>query len=314
MRHLTSLKVCGHPTKSIHSCSNRDILSLEFYVSIRDSLLQRFRHANQTCTEELALIALALRASEKRTSTLVKGQLSCGAWSTSSVVGPPNAFHTAFAILALRSHPDPALDLPIHRGLEWLAALQPTESHWLWKWKFRFFDRQVRFDPDKFGWPWIPGTVSWVAPTALSMLAFREVQITPQRLRSATAMLLDRACPSGGWNAGNSVVFDVALDPHPDFTAMALLALRDLVAPTSDPIRKALAYLPIRLASSHSIYSLAWGTMALAVHQSPQTELLRCRLEEIAASPQSMRLPPRILALASLALEHPTFTFREFSG
>ena len=312
MRHLTSLKVWGHPTKSIHSCSNRSILSLEFYVSIRDSLLQRFRHANQTCTEELALIALALRASEKRTSALVKSQLSCGAWSTSSVVGPPNAFHTAFAILALRSHTDPALELPVHRGLEWLAALQPIESHWLWKWKFRFFDRQVRFDPDKAGWPWIPGTVSWVAPTALSMLAFHAAKTTPQRLDSATAMLLDRACTRGGWNAGNSVVFDIALDPHPDFTAMALLALRDLAAPTSDPIRKALAYLPIRLATSHSIYSLAWGTMALAAYQSPQTELLRRRLEEVAARPQSMHLPPRILALACLALEQPVFTFREF--
>ena len=302
------------PQNPSHFCGNRGIQSLEFYVPIRDALLQQFRGATPSSTEEAALVALALRASEQRTSDLVKGQLSSGAWTASPAIGPPNAFHTAFAILALLSHPDPALDLPIHLGLEWLAALQPTESHWLWKWKFRFFDRQVRFDPDKAGWPWIPGTVNWVAPTALSMLAFRAAQIMPQRLESATAMLLDRTCPSGGWNAGNSVVFDVALDPHPDFTAMALLALRDLVAPTSDPIRKALAYLPIRLATSHSIYSLAWGIMALAAHQSPQTEILRRRLEEIAAKPQSLRLPPRILALASLALEHPTFTFREFSA
>jgi hypothetical protein len=40
-------------------------------------------------------------------------------------------------------------------------------------------------------------------------------------------MLLDRACPGGGWNAGNGVVYGTALAPHPDDTAIALLALRD---------------------------------------------------------------------------------------
>ncbi len=37
-------------------------------------------------------------------------------------------------------------------------------------------------------------------------------------------MLLDRVCPGGGWNAGNGVVYGVALAPHPDDTAIALLA------------------------------------------------------------------------------------------
>ena len=38
---------------------------------------------------------------------------------------------------------------------------------------------------------------------------------------------MDRACPGGGWNAGNGVVYGTALAPHPDDTAIALLALRD---------------------------------------------------------------------------------------
>jgi hypothetical protein len=32
-------------------------------------------------------------------------------------------------------------------------------------------------------------------------------------------MLLDRMCPGGGWNAGNSVVYGVPLTPHIDATA-----------------------------------------------------------------------------------------------
>jgi hypothetical protein len=38
-------------------------------------------------------------------------------------------------------------------------------------------------------------------------------------------MMLDRKCPDGGWNAGNGVVFGVALAPHIDANAIALLAL-----------------------------------------------------------------------------------------
>jgi hypothetical protein len=39
-------------------------------------------------------------------------------------------------------------------------------------------------------------------------------------------MLLDRMCPGGGWNAGNSVVYGVGLAPHIDATSPALAGLR----------------------------------------------------------------------------------------
>jgi hypothetical protein len=293
--------------------TNGGIWSVVFCMSVRDRVLQRLRVVIPRCTEEAALVALALRAVEFDTTALIRGQLRCGAWTVSPSVGQPNAFHTALAILALRSRPDQTARLAAHRGLAWLAAFQPAESHWLWKWKFRYFDRQVRFDPDKCGWPWVPGTVSWVAPTALSMLAFRAWQFENSRLERATAMLLDRACPGGGWNAGNSVVFGVALDPHVDFTAMALLALYGRIPANAEPIRKALEYLANRLTECDSVYSLAWGAMALRVHHDPQTERVRERLEEILTGPQTNHLTPRVHALAALALENPLFTFQELS-
>ena len=37
-------------------------------------------------------------------------------------------------------------------------------------------------------------------------------------------MLLDRMCPGGGWSAGNSVVYGVALAPHIDAKSIALAA------------------------------------------------------------------------------------------
>jgi hypothetical protein len=40
-------------------------------------------------------------------------------------------------------------------------------------------------------------------------------------------MLIDRACPDGGWNAGNGIVLGTALAPHIDTTAIAVLALKE---------------------------------------------------------------------------------------
>jgi hypothetical protein len=55
------------------------------------------------------------------------------------------------------------------------------------------------------------------------LVAGRELD---SRLRLGIEMLLDRACPQGGWNAGNAVVYGVPLRPHVDTTALALAALR----------------------------------------------------------------------------------------
>jgi hypothetical protein len=240
---------------------------------------------------------------------LIQSQRRSGGWSEFANVGPPSAFHTALALLALRPYresPHSVLDL----GFRWLFDLQGRESHWLWRWKFRFFDRQVQFDPLKSGWPWVAGTVSWVAPTALSILAHRAWRRESPRLPSAIAMLVDRACPAGGWNAGNSVVFGVALDPQPDFTAMALLALRDSIHAEEPLIARSLDYLASRFDGSPAPYSIAWSAMALATYDHPRADYLRTRLEG-AAMPKLNELPCRTLALAALALETPVYTFRE---
>ena len=46
------------------------------------------------------------------------------------------------------------------------------------------------------------------------------------RIELGHAMLLDRMCPGGGWNAGKSVVRGVALAPHIDATSIALAGFR----------------------------------------------------------------------------------------
>jgi hypothetical protein len=123
-------------------------------------------------------------------------------------------------------------------------------------------------------------------------------------------MLLDRACPQGGWNAGNSVVFGVNLDPHPDFTAMAVLALRGCGPAYEILLNRSLNYLATRLEGSSSPYSLAWAVMALSANGHRDAGHLRRQLECCAAA-RSDALSQRVLALAALALEDPPYLFQE---
>jgi len=153
------------------------------------------------------------------------------------------------------------------RAIRWLLHSRGWESHWLWKWKFRTTDRRVRFDPGKFGWPWMPKTVSWVVPTSYSLLALRncipgsQENLHQVRVRRGVEMLYDRICPQGGWNAGNGVVYGHPLAPHPDATAIALLALGG--EPVNDFVTASLEWLERRAQFCFAPWSLAWTILAL---------------------------------------------------
>ena len=278
-------------------------------MSIRLQVLNRLKSVSHNGIEDLALSLLALRDSgADDPAALLQAQNGSGGWCPITGKGEPGVFHTALALLALRPFQNQPVQGAADRAFCWLSEVGGLESHWLWQWKFRLFDRQVRFDPSKSGWPWVPGTVSWVAPTALSILAFRAWHRESRRTPGALDMLLDRACPRGGWNAGNSVVFGVELDPHPDFTAMALLALRSSAHSQHSLVRRSLEYLHDRLNQTLSPYSLAWAVLALSAHGYAGTDHLRNQLERATAA-RVAALPARALALAALALEQPPFRF-----
>jgi hypothetical protein len=159
-------------------------------------------------------------------------QLPDGGWSP---IAPPSSggnWPTAIIANTLAQVAPKHPCLP--KALRSLVAAEPGEAFWLWRLKFRTTDTNVRFDPSKYGWGWVSDSVSWVIPTAGAILALergrrlglirgREVE---RRLALGCSMLLDRMCPGGGWNAGNSVVYGVALSPHIDATSIALAGLR----------------------------------------------------------------------------------------
>jgi hypothetical protein len=192
------------------------------------------------------------------------------------------------------------------QGVHWLMSCAGKESNWFWKWKFRTADRHVRFDPDKFGWPWFPETASWVVPTAFAVLALNQLPCScggfeqvPFRVERGVEMLLDRACPGGGWNAGNGVVYGAAVAAHADDTAIALLALRDR---RQDPVVEAsLQYLEPIAPTLTSPWSLAWATLALAAYGRPIDSIYSSLVE---IGDLSSVDDTSTLALVCLALDH----------
>lgn len=74
-------------------------------------------------------------------------------------------------------------------------------------------------------------------------------------------MLFDRACPAGGWNAGNGIVYGVPMAPHLDTTAVALLALRG--QGNSDLLTKSLLWLEREAGTSQAPWSMAWCILTI---------------------------------------------------
>jgi len=258
-----------------------------------------------TCYSALALGSVPAGDIEHAQDFLLHTQNPNGAWPVFPGDDQEGGWVTSLAVMALR---DTASAIPARlQGFHWLLNCAGKESNWFWKWKFRTADRHVRFDPDKYGWPWFPDTVSWVVPTAFAVLALNQIpcscggleQVT-YRVNRGIGMLIDRACPGGGWNAGNGVVYGSALAPHADDTAIALLALRDR---TKEAIVQAsVAYLE-RVAATLTVpWSLAWAILALAAHRRPTTSLSSSL---VALRDLSSIEDTSTLAVVCLALDQP---------
>lgn len=234
------------------------------------------RQANleATCLSLLALRSTETEAENRGLRFVVSMQNPNGSWPAFEGDDREGSWTTSLALSYLRERAVHAS--VIERGLRWLLQFKGRESHWLWKWKFRTTDRHVRFDPDKFGWPWMPDTNSWVVPTSFSLLALKQLfprNGAPQanfRIDLGVQMLLDRICPGGGWNAGNGIVYGVPLAPHPDTTAIALLAL---AGESSNPaVQQSLDWLEHAVRTRSAPWSLAWALIALQAHQRTTQE------------------------------------------
>jgi len=191
------------------------------------------------------------------------------------------------------------------RAIFWLIQEKGREAHWLWRWKFKTADREAHIDPDKYGWPWIPGESSWVIPTAFAIIALKQfTACTPsdaadRRIRTGVEMLLDRVCVGGGWNAGNSIVYGMALRPHMEATAVALMALQD--EPRTPVVVRSIDWLKAQSARPRTVSSIGWSILSLFLFGVPVDDLKSCLAARV-NDPGTIR-KNATLAVAALALQ-----------
>jgi hypothetical protein len=273
-----------------------------YFDSVQESL-------EATCLAELALAPEMQASSSAAILFLLKSQLSDGGWPA-FLGDSEGSWTTALALCTLNSTGD--FTAAREKAFRWLYAERGREGHWFWRWKFKTSDRNVRFDPDKYGWPWVTGSASWVIPTAFSIIAIEQFTVcnrseeSEKRIHLGVEMLLDRACVDGGWNSGNSLVYGVPLRPHVEATAIALLALQD--EQRTEMVQKSLSWLRQNAASVDSVSSLAWCILTLFVYQEPIGGL-RNRLATIIGNGRDIRnnatLATAILALKCGEMIHP---------
>jgi hypothetical protein len=158
--------------------------------------------------------------------------------------------------------------------------------------------------------------MSWVEPTSMVLIALERAKALGLihgdqlrcRLNLGTDMLLDRACPQGGWNAGNGIVYGVPLRPHLDATALALAALRfHCHRPT---VNSSLTWMLNQINCS-SAYSMAWLILSATAYKDCRSDVLpvldtaRERLTALVEEPQQIQ-DTSTIALAALALDPET--------
>jgi hypothetical protein len=278
-----------------------------------------FTGAPQASIEATCLSALVFAWAEQANTTsairfLLHSQRADGGWP--AFEGDPEAsWTTALALCTLTAVNE--ISNARERALHWLLASRGKEGNWFWRWKFKTADRNVRFDPDKYGWPWSPGAGSWVIPTAFSIVAIKQFTVcdrseaSEKRIRLGVEMLLDRVCVGGGWNSGNSVVYGVPLRPHVEATAIALLALQE--EPRSEIIQASLNWLESRADDIEAVSSLSWCILTLFVYHRPIEQMKR-RLATIVADGSAIRnnatLATALLALRCGEMIHPFMMLR----
>lgn len=286
--------------------------------ALRELLLERAQPASgwsysirsrQTATEPTALAILATGVPP---TPLTQTQHQDGSWTPVHFDGSPcwpASWTTSLALITLlRIEPGSAA---IAKAVHWLCSSRGIESHWLWRWKFKTVDTQVSFNPDKFGWNWAPETASWVIPTAFAVLALRmagkqqsAANERGKRIQLGIEMLLDRASPGGGWNAGNGVAFGVALAPHVEATAIALLALQGTQTSRSQLATDSLGWLIEQTCRCRGITSTAWAILALHAYH-PHSDMAGKRRDHLASLLESPKqvADNSALAVAALALD-----------
>ena len=264
--------------------------------------------------EPTAYAALALHeqlGAEEATArafNLIRGwQMPDGGWRPGDGVDRP-CWATALAVTlhCIRG----VHDEPFLRGVDWLVETRSAESSWLKRIMHLVKPKLFGYDPTVLGWPWLPGTGSWVEPTCHALTALRlssdklkEAKYQRHRklrgrVRMAQRMMQQRRAMDGGWNYGNKIALGVELPSYPETTGLALVGM--LGCEDFDP-RAALAVAERHYRTTKSPLARAWLAIGLRNHgrssldqdvpeEAPSRYIHLAALEALAAPDGNYRL------------------------
>jgi hypothetical protein len=209
--------------------------SLNYLISSQhDSGGWGYTTGSKPVVEPTAVALLALLSEtgaeasfEKGMSWLLASQNSDGGWGINEN-DPESGWQTAWAVLALRKGKQDRDT--ISRAMDWLTYVGTNQVS---QEQFKKPDFPVSDDPGAIVWPWLPGQVCWIEPTAMAVLGLESKDNSPtasSRIMAAVDYFIKYRTPIGGWDIGNAGPLDTNVLPRAYPTSLVLLALK-LVAP-----------------------------------------------------------------------------------
>jgi hypothetical protein len=253
------------------------------YLSLRVDALRRAQNPDggwgyfpgkRSWLEPTFYAALVLHgdaAADKAWALLSSWQRRDGSWRPSADV---EISHSSSALCVTMASLRGEYGDPFHKGVGWLLKTEGMESGLTRRFivgvgsLLGMIEDQRNLSLE--GWPWKPGTASWVEPTTHALVALKKAALKipssglRKRVKSGEALLLDVRCRDGGWNYGNRTARGEELRSYPETTALALVGLqgRSEIGPALDLGAK-------MLGETSSPLARAWLGIALRVNGAP---------------------------------------------
>ena len=271
------------------------------YLGLRVSALLKWQNEDggwgyfpgkQSWLEPTLYAALALHgdpAADRAWELVSSWQSEDGSWRPSAGVEISNS---ATALCVTTAVARAEFGWPLRKGVAWLLGTSGVESSL----RNRILAGLHLMNPDRRldvkGWPWKPGTSSWVEPTAHALVALKKSAPrigSPdlrERVRLGEEQMLSVRCSDGGWNYGSPAARGVDLASYPETTALALVGLQGHTA-----IAPALDLASRLLRETASPLARAWLAIALRVNgveaptaeNAPSSDILITALEALSA-------------------------------
>jgi hypothetical protein len=202
------------------------------------------------------------RAALDRAWRLVESwQLPDGSWRPGAGVAGPGTWVTALGVHLCCARGQ--FDDRFTRGVRWLLGTEGSERRWLPRLIAAIQPGGPDTDLTHRGWPWLPGTSSWVEPTSQAIVALRlaapHYPGVETRVRDAEELILTRKCRDGGWNYGSRRALGIDLPSYPETTALALVGLQARSGALGEEIRHARGLFE----QTRSRLARAWLSIAL---------------------------------------------------